>query len=72
MTGELRIKNYELRITNYGRITDYVDRLGANLYDRFPLVRFSVGLQMDYDLDIAEDEFEEQIKKEIQPLNAWG
>lgn len=34
--------------------------------------QFWLGLQMDYDLDIAEDEVEEQIKREIHPLNALG
>jgi len=34
--------------------------------------RFWLGLQMDYELDMAEDATEERIKKEIQPLSATG
>lgn len=29
--------------------------------------QFWLGLQMDYDLDIAEDKMEERLKREIQP-----
>lgn len=31
---------------------------------------FWLGLQMDYDLALAEDELEEKIKKEVQPYAA--
>lgn len=34
--------------------------------------QFWLGLQMDYELDMAEDATEERIKKEIQPLSATG
>ncbi len=34
--------------------------------------QFWLGLQMDYELDVAEDATEERIKKEIQPLSATG
>ena len=32
--------------------------------------QFWLGLQMDYELDIAEDAHEEDIEKEIQPMSA--
>ena len=32
--------------------------------------QFWLGLQMDYDLDMAEDEIESQIDKEITPLSS--
>jgi antitoxin HigA-1 len=35
----------------------------ARYFDMSP--RFWLGLQMDYDLDIAEDEIGEQLKKEV-------
>lgn len=31
---------------------------------------FWLGLQMDYDLALAEDEFKEKLKKEVQPYAA--
>lgn len=34
--------------------------------------QFWLGLQMDYELDLAEDALEERIKKEIQPMSAAG
>jgi addiction module HigA family antidote len=34
--------------------------------------QFWLGLQMDYELDVAEDATEERIVKEIQPLSAAG
>ena len=34
--------------------------------------QFWLGLQMDYELDMAEDEIESQIDKEITPLSASG
>lgn len=34
--------------------------------------QFWLGLQMDYELDLAEDAIEDKIKKEIQPITATG
>ena len=34
--------------------------------------QFWLGLQMDYDLDLAQDELEFRIDKEITPLSAAG
>ena len=34
--------------------------------------QFWLGLQMDYELDMAEDALEEKIKKEIQPMATAG
>ncbi|MBC8418615.1 MAG: HigA family addiction module antidote protein [Desulfobacterales bacterium] len=34
--------------------------------------QFWLGLQMDYDLDLAQDELESKIEKEITPLSASG
>ena len=34
--------------------------------------QFWLGLQMDYELDAAEDALEERIRKEIQPMSATG
>ena len=34
--------------------------------------QFWLGLQMDYDLDLTQDEIESQIEKEITPLSASG
>jgi len=34
--------------------------------------QFWLGLQMDYELDLAQDEFESRIDKEITPLSASG
>ena len=33
---------------------------------------FWLGLQMDYELDLAEDAIEDKIEKEIQPMTAIG
>lgn len=33
---------------------------------------FWLGLQMDYELDTAEDALEERIKEEIKPMSATG
>ena len=34
--------------------------------------QFWLGLQMDYDLDVAEDALESRIEKEIIPMSATG
>ena len=34
--------------------------------------QFWLGLQMDYELDLAEDAIEDKIGKEIQPITATG
>ncbi len=34
--------------------------------------QFWLGLQMDYELDLAEDALDEQIKDEIKPMSATG
>jgi addiction module HigA family antidote len=34
--------------------------------------QFWLGLQMDYELDVAEDTTEERIEKEVQPMSATG
>ena len=34
--------------------------------------QFWLGLQMDYELDVAEDAVEERIEKEIRPMSATG
>jgi addiction module HigA family antidote len=34
--------------------------------------QFWLGLQMDYELDTAEDALEERIKEEIKPMSATG
>jgi len=34
--------------------------------------QFWLGLQMDYELDEAEDAIEQRIEKEIQPMSATG
>ena len=34
--------------------------------------QFWLGLQMDYELDVAEDVVEERIEREIQPMSATG
>lgn len=34
--------------------------------------QFWLGLQMDYELDVAEDAVEKKIEKEIQPMSAVG
>jgi len=34
--------------------------------------QFWLGLQMDYELDVAKDEIESKIEKEITPLSASG
>jgi len=34
--------------------------------------QFWFGLQMDYELDLAEDAIEDKIEKEIQPMTATG
>ncbi len=34
--------------------------------------QFWLGLQMDYELDLAEDALDEQIKEEIKPMAATG
>jgi len=34
--------------------------------------QFWLGLQMDYELDVAEDKVEDRIEKEITPLSATG
>ena len=34
--------------------------------------QFWLGLQMDYELDLAEDAIEDKIEKEIQPITATG
>lgn len=34
--------------------------------------QFWLGLQMDYELDAAEDASEERIRKEIEPISATG
>lgn len=34
--------------------------------------QFWLGLQMDYELDLAEDAIEDKIEKEIQPMTAIG
>lgn len=40
----------------------------ARYFDKSP--QFWLGLQMDYDLDVAEDELAEQIKREVQVYSA--
>jgi len=34
--------------------------------------QFWLGLQMDYELDVAEDATEGKIEREIQPISATG
>jgi addiction module HigA family antidote len=34
--------------------------------------QFWLGLQMDYELDVAEDALHERIKEEIKPMSATG
>ena len=34
--------------------------------------QFWLGLQMDYELDITEDELEDRIEKEVIPMSATG
>ncbi len=34
--------------------------------------QFWLGLQMDYELDVAEDVVEEQIRSEVEPMSATG
>lgn len=34
--------------------------------------QFWLGLQMDYDLDVAEDQLEDQIQKEVIPMSIAG
>lgn len=34
--------------------------------------QFWLGLQMDYDLDVAEDMLENRIEKEVTPMSATG
>jgi plasmid maintenance system antidote protein VapI len=34
--------------------------------------QFWLGLQMDYELDLAEDAVERKIEREIQPMTAAG
>jgi addiction module HigA family antidote len=34
--------------------------------------QFWLGLQMDYELDVAEDAVEEQIRCEVEPMSATG
>ncbi len=34
--------------------------------------QFWLGLQMDYELDLAEDTLEERLKKEVKPMSATG
>jgi plasmid maintenance system antidote protein VapI len=34
--------------------------------------QFWLGLQMDYELDVAEDALEDGIEKEVVPMNAAG
>ena len=41
----------------------------SNLIDNF---QFWLGLQMDYELDVAEDQLEDKIDKEIDPMTATG
>ena len=33
--------------------------------------QFRLGLQMDYDLDVAEDKLKDHLDREIQPYAAW-
>jgi addiction module HigA family antidote len=42
----------------------------AHYFDMSP--RFWLGLQMDYDLDIVEDEIGEQLKKEVAVMASKG
>ena len=49
--------------------TDTALRL-AKFFGNTP--QFWLGLQMDYELDLAEDAIEEKIEKEIQPMAATG
>lgn len=34
--------------------------------------QFWLGLQMDYELDVAEDASEKRIRKEVEPMSATG
>ena len=34
--------------------------------------QFWLGLQMDYDLDVAEDELEDKIESEVMPMEGTG
>lgn len=43
-------------------------RLGR-FFDNSP--QFWLGLQMDYDLDVAEDKLSDRLDQEIQPYAAW-
>ncbi|MCI5137445.1 MAG: addiction module antidote protein, HigA family [Candidatus Electrothrix sp. AR1] len=42
----------------------------ARYFDMSP--QFWLGLQMDFELDVAEDSSEERIKKEIRPMTGSG
>jgi hypothetical protein len=58
---------------------DYPGQKGCNCrysLDAFPKFRhtphFWLSLQMDYELDVAEDSFEAKIEKEVIPMSAVG
>ena len=57
----------EIVLTRRGITADTALRL-ARYFRMSP--QFWLGLQMDYELDIAEDAVEEKIEKEIRPMSA--
>jgi addiction module HigA family antidote len=59
----------EIILTKRGITADTALRL-ARYFKMSP--QFWLGLQMDYELDLAEDAIEEKIEKEIQPMAATG
>ena len=59
----------EIVLGKRGRTADTALRL-ARLFDMSP--QFWLGLQMEYELDKAEDLIEAKIEKEIQPLATAG
>lgn len=59
----------EIVLGKRGITADTALRL-ARYFDMSP--QFWLGLQMDYDLDVAEDELRGRLKKEVRPRVAVG
>lgn len=59
----------EIVLAKRGITADTALRL-ARYFEMTP--QFWLGLQMDYELDVAEDTLEDRLEKEITPMTATG
>ena len=59
----------EIVLAKRGMTADTALRL-ARYFEMTP--QFWLGLQMDYELDIAEDALEDRLEREITPMTATG